>query len=199
MRRSRHCAGQTLIELLVVLLILAIAAVIACNSFIGVLRRAALRSTAIGIGRLLERVQLEAAALSHQRGLRFFQTADGWSYAIYEDGDDDGVRLKDIAAGIDILVEGPYPLMDRLSIVRIGVPASPVPHPDTGKFFPSTASAVNFNQTSMCSFAPDGDGTPGSIYVITGARGEAAMIRSSGNGGRIRTLFYGLQGEGWHP
>ncbi len=197
MKRVHSQRGMSLMELLIVMAIIGLLTHLMCDTLIAAARRASLRSAAINLEQVMKRVQFDAYGNSAIRGLRFFQTAGGWQYAIYEDADADGVLNADIAAGVDFLIEGPFPLTDRMAIATIGVPASPVEDPDTGDPFPDGTRPINFNQSSICSFAPDGDATPGSIYLINGNRGEAAMVRSSGKGGRIRTLFYGFQGKGW--
>jgi prepilin-type N-terminal cleavage/methylation domain-containing protein len=189
--------GYSLLELLFVLAILSLAVTLTCNSLIRLSRRIALRTAAISLSRLLEKVQYDAYGSDHMRGVRFSQTAEGWQVAVYEDGDGDGVLNADINSGVDLLIEGPIPIIDRLSMVRIGVPAPRVLQPDGGGPFPPSARPVNFNQSSICSFAPNGDATPGSVYLVSGNTSEAAMVRSSGDGGRIRVLFFGVEGKKW--
>lgn len=191
--------GTSLLELLAVMFIIGLLTSMACDLMINTMRRAALRTAAINLSQLMERVRFDSEGNSCMRGLRFSRIASGWQYAVYEDADGDGVLNADILAGVDILVDGPFPLTDRTSIASIGVPGPQVEHPDSGSEFPQSMAPVNFNQSSICSFSPDGDATPGTIYLVNGTRGEAAMVRSSGKGGRIRTLFFGLGGSGWHP
>lgn len=191
--------GTSLLELLVVMAIIGLLTSMACDTLINAARRVALQTAAVSLAQVMERVRFDSYGNSCMRGLRFSRIASGWQYAIYEDADGDGVLNADIAAGVDPLVEGPFPLTDRISIATIGVPAPPVKHPDTGSLFPIAATPINFNQSSICSFSPNGDATPGTIYLVNGNRGEAAMVRSSGKGGRIRALFYGFHGSGWHP
>lgn len=191
--------GNTLLELVVVLAIVAVVTSMACDLLIRTARRVALRTAAIKLEQVMIGVRHDASGTSAQRGLRFARNASGWEYAIYEDTDGDGVLNADILAGIDVRIEGPFPLSDRLSVATIGVPEAPVTHPDTGDPFSPSARAINFNQSSICSFSPNGDATPGTIYLVNGTRGEAAMVRSSGEGGRIRALFFGLRGSGWQP
>jgi hypothetical protein len=179
--------------------IVAIGTYLACNTLINAARRTALRSAARSLAELMRRVQFDSYGNSAMRGLRFFRTEAGWEYAVYEDGDGDGVLTADILSGKDLLMEGPFPLTERTSIVAIGVPSSAVRHPDTNVPFEPDMKAVNFNQSSICSFAPDGDATPGTIYLVNGNPSEAAMVRSSGEGGKIRTMFYGVNGSGWQP
>ena len=107
-------AGTSLVELLIVLAIMGLVAELMCDTLINMARRAALRSAAVNLERVMQRIQFDSYGNSRMRGLRFFKTASGWQYAVYEDGDADGVLNADIAAGIDALMEGPYPLTDRL-------------------------------------------------------------------------------------
>jgi len=186
-------------ELVVVLALVGLATEMACDALIRAARRAALRTAAIRLEQIIQSVRREALATTAMRGLRFSRGAEGWQYAVYEDTDGDGVLNADILAGTELLIDGPHLLTDRLSIATIGVPEPPVEHPDTGDPFPPDFKAINFNQSSICSFSPDGDATPGSIYLVNGNRGEAAMVRSSGAGGRVRTLFYGYRGDKWEP
>jgi hypothetical protein len=143
------------------------------------------------------RVQFDAFGNSRNRGLRFWQTPSGWFYAVYEDTDGDGVLNADILSGVDVMVERPVPLVGQLSLATIGVPEPPVGDPDPGEPFSFGTAAVNFNQSSICSFSSTGDATPGSIYLVNGTAGEAAMVRSSGKGGKIRSSFYGLGSNEW--
>jgi prepilin-type N-terminal cleavage/methylation domain-containing protein len=197
MERSQR--GMSLMELLVVLVLVALLTNLGVETLIRKARRVALRMTAINLQQAMQRVQFDSYGNSEYRGMRFSRTAGGWEYAVYEDGDRDGVLNADILSGIDVLVEGPFALTDRVVIATIGVPPRSIPHPDTGQPFPETMKAVNFNQSSICSFSPSGDATPGTIYLVNGTSGEAAMVRSSGEGGRIRAMFYGFGGKGWHP
>jgi prepilin-type N-terminal cleavage/methylation domain-containing protein len=198
MRRRQGKSGHTLLELLVVLAIAAILAQLATTAWLRGARRMALRIAAVSLEREMRRVQLDAYGNSRYRGLRLWQTQEGWKYAVYEDSDGDGVLNADILSGVDVMVERPVTLLPQFSIATIGVPEPPVMNPDTGQPFSLAASAVNFNQSSICSFAPNGDATPGTVYLVNGTPGEAAMVRSSGQGGRIRSLFHGLGDSGWY-
>jgi prepilin-type N-terminal cleavage/methylation domain-containing protein len=193
MRKER---GMTLPEAMVTVAILGMLVAIVLPALDRMIRRAALRSAALTVFEKLRITQEDARLLATERGVKFDQVDGEWRYAVYEDGNGDGVRNKDIASGKDILIEGPRPIFPPKTFARIGlVPA--IPDPDTGKPMSVGASAVQFNSSTICSFAVTGDGTPGSIYFTNGREDEAAMVRSSGNGGALRILYYGLDGVGW--
>jgi prepilin-type N-terminal cleavage/methylation domain-containing protein len=198
MSGKRSQDGLTLMEMVVVLAIVAILTQLASVAWMRAARRLALRAAAVTLEKEMLRIQFDALGNSRNRGLRFWQTEEGWKFAVYEDTDGDGVLNADILSGVDVMVERPVTLLPQFSAATIGVPEPPVMNPDTGQAFSLGASAVNFNQSSICSFAPNGDATPGTIYLVNGTSGEAAMVRSSGQGGKIRSLFHGPGGDGWH-
>ncbi|HKO57447.1 MAG TPA: hypothetical protein VJ276_16355 [Thermoanaerobaculia bacterium] len=187
---------MTLPEAVTTLAILGMLLCIILPALDRMLRRAALRGAAAAVSDVLRITQEDARLLARDRGVKFDSVDGQWRYAVYEDGNADGVRNKDIASGTDRLIEPPRPLFSRKSFAQVGLAPS-LPDPDTGQPMPPGKSAVQFNSSTICSFAPTGDATPGSIYLTNGRSDEAAMVRSSGNGGALRVLYYGLEGVGW--
>src|SRR6185503_9345850 len=49
----------------------------------------------------LQRVRMEAVKRSASVAMKFAQTADGYSYTLYLDGNGNGVRTEDIQSGVD--------------------------------------------------------------------------------------------------
>src|ERR1051325_11105718 len=52
----------------------------------------------------LQRARMEAITRSAMVGMKFTQTATGYSYAVYRDGNRNGVLSRDIQSGIDPLI-----------------------------------------------------------------------------------------------
>lgn len=182
--------GVTLVDMLVTVSIIGLLTTISLASLSDILWRAALRGAVVRICGLLSMTQEDAVAMKRCRAIKFLRDADGgWSYAIYTDGDNDGVLNDDIAKGIDPLVQGPDLLVAPRAMATIGIPAKGLPDPDGGRIR-ADASPVQFNRSFLCSFSPDGSGTPGSIYLRTVA-GDAAVVRCSGEGGRVSVLLLG--------
>jgi type II secretory pathway pseudopilin PulG len=186
--------GTSAVEMLVALAIIAALSTTSTVALANLMRRQALREISIRIYTALRETQTEAVVAGQGRAVRFMQTDGGWAYGIYEDGNGDGVLNSDIKKGIDRLVRGPVPLCATGGLACLGFPHAGVTDPDgTFPILPS-ASPLNFNHSALCSFAPDGDSTPGTVYLTDGV--EAWAIRSSGTAGRIYLMQYnGVRGR----
>lgn len=196
MKNSTGERGTSLAELVITV---AMAGVL-CGTFIPQLtmltRRAALRSAAARILYVMAQAQRRADAVNQYCGVKFTLVDTKWCYAIYDDGDGDGVRNDDIAKGVDTVVEGPLPIFPPDAHIRVGYPPAGLSDLDSGKLIPPQVSPVNFNASTICSFSPAGTGTPGSVYLTDGSD-AAAMVRSSGSSSRVRMLFYNIPFRGW--
>jgi len=191
--------GYSTMELAVSLAIFGIVAGIAVPAIVSLTQRAALR---VGIARVYDLLRLtkeQAVSLAANRGIKFFRDEDGsWSYAVYDDGDGDGVLNADIESGVDPLVDGPEVLLPATGAATIGIPPDGVPDPDGGRRILPVAAPIQFNRSTICSFAMDGSSTPGSIYLRT-VSGDAAVIRASGDGGRLTILLLAKGSSRWRP
>jgi prepilin-type N-terminal cleavage/methylation domain-containing protein len=196
MNRTAERRGFTLAEMMVVISIIGILASMTTVALLNMVRRAALRGAAQRVECILRRVQYDAYGMDRYRGVKFTKTAKGWRYAVYEDGNGNGVHNADIASGVDRLVEGPYDLSPTDSLAHVAAPSDLVTDPDTNLPFSGASAAVEFNNSTICSFAPNGDGTPGSIFLGDGDPHHAATVRSSGAGGKIRIRYF--EGGSWY-
>jgi len=116
-----------------------------------------------------------------------FERRDGdVQFAVYADGNDNGVRSTDIEEGIDRLVAGPIPLTGGAPGVRVainpGVPALPPDHGDL------TGDPIRFGRSDMLSFSPLGSATPGTFY-LAGDHAQAA-VRVTGGSARVRLMVW---------
>ena len=110
---------------------------------------------------------------------------DVW-YAVYADGDDDGVRSNDIDSGRDRLVAGPFPLTGGAPGVRVGInPGVPALPPERGTL---SGDPVRFGVSGILSFSPIGTATPGTFY-LAGDAGQAA-VRVTGGSARVRLMVW---------
>ena len=127
----------------------------------------------------------QAAARGTAIGLRFTQEPAGFTFAVFQDGNGNGIRTADIQSGVDRPSEPPLSLFEQFPGVDIGLsPQSPA------------TSAVQLGQTSILTFTPLGTATSGTIYVRD-RRGSQWAVRVLGATGRTRVLRYDARTGDW--
>jgi type II secretory pathway pseudopilin PulG len=188
--------GSSLLELLVILAMLALLATVTSSAMTTVLRRTDLRAATGHVRDILETANADGQSKGAYRAVRFFTAGDEWFYAVYEDGNGNGVHTDDINRGIDRRIEGPRRLLAPGTLARVGFPPTGIADPDTNRPIPPGTRGIQFGQSNLCSFSDYGSCTPGTIYLTDGAS-AGAMVRCSGANGRIRVQYYGLTGSAW--
>lgn len=192
---SRQQRGLTLIELLIVIAIVGLMISITLPSFAKMRRRAALQAAATELRTQFQHTRSRAITNNVNVGMKFLLLAGEWHYAIYEDGDGDGVRNDDIKSGKDPLVARPRVVFPTSRMIHIGLLDITIKDPD-GDSLPPTKSPVVFNTSTICSFSPLGQSTPGTIYV-TDRGTDLYAVRVFGTSAKIRMLRYDRGGGKW--
>jgi hypothetical protein len=139
------------------------------------LERARARAAARYLAAQMALVRTQAVTHSMTIALRFQRTPGGLTVAVYADGNDNGVRTRDIDNGVDRLIEAPVRLEDLFPGVLIAVPSW------------STSTAVELGGSDLLSFTPDGTASSGTIAIL-GRDGSQFAVRVLGVTGRIRLL-----------
>jgi prepilin-type N-terminal cleavage/methylation domain-containing protein len=195
MRSSR---GFSLVELLVALVLaLAICLLVVPPLFrlAGGLR---VDLAAHELSGLLRLARAEAIGRSAFVGVRFYPQDGFVEYALFRDGDGDGVRNADIASGVD------RPLTPRRSLrhldgdVGFGFPPGRMPRDpgDPRKRLQRREDPIRFNNSELASFGPLGTGTPGTVYVTDG-RHHLVAVRVHNRAGRIRLMRWDARADAW--
>lgn len=118
--------------------------------------------------------------------IRFEERLSGFAYAVYADGNHNGVRSRDIRRGVDRLVAGPFPLTAGAPGVRVGFnPGVPVPPPGRGTL---KGDPIRFGRSDILSFSPLGTATPGTFYLA--GDGAQAAVRVTGGSARVRLMIW---------
>ena len=128
--------------------------------------------------------------------MKFTQTGSTYEYAVYLDGNGDGVRTHDINSGVDTALGAPERLGDQFQGVDFGVLPG-LPSVDTGSAPPGN-DPIKLGASNLLSFSANGTSSTGSLY-IKGQRGTQYVIRVFGVTGKTRVLKFSRSTQLWHP
>jgi len=153
----------------------------------------AIRSAAAELAAAFFRARTYALTRGVAVALKFRNDGGRYEWALYRDGNGNGVRSSEIASGVDRSLGLAIPWLR--GDVRPGILRdSPVPDPATpGSKLDRLDDPIRFNNSDLCSFSPVGESTPGSIYLWDG-RDRMAVVRVFGRTAKIHTLYF-VRGE----
>jgi prepilin-type N-terminal cleavage/methylation domain-containing protein len=182
--------GYSLLELLVALAIILVMGSVALPNIVGFRQESALVAAAQGFKAEFMRARSVAITRNTQTAIRFEKDSSGFTmYSTYIDGNLNGVRSIEIAAGVDERIAGPFRLDAGQAGVEVGV-LPDAPSPDGGRL---GSEPIRFGSARMVSFSPIGTGTPGTFYLRS--RGSMAGVRVTGGSARVRIII--LRGKRW--
>ncbi|MFP5246764.1 MAG: Tfp pilus assembly protein FimT/FimU, partial [Thermoanaerobaculia bacterium] len=166
---SRRTRGFTVLELCTLMAIIGLTILVVLPWFSSMRRRSALRAAASQMRTIFHLNRSRAVARGMNTGMKFVELAGEWHFAVYEDGDGDGVRNDDIKKGIDRMLAAPRLVFPESRAVTVGLLAESIKDPD-GDPLPPTKSPIAFGTSTICSFTPAGESTPGTIYLTDRGR-----------------------------
>ena len=144
----------------------------------------------------MQRARMEAITRSREVALQFVQTANGYRYAVYVDGNGNGVRTKEIANGVDRPEGSEEALPSNFSGVEFGALPG-LPPVDPGGVPPGD-DPVRLGSSNLASFSASGTATSGSLY-IRGRHDAQYVVRIFGDTGKVRLLKFDGQTKKWKP
>jgi len=153
----------------------------------------AIRSAAAELAAAFFRARSYALTRGVAVALKFRTDGGRYEWALYRDGNGNGVRTSEIASGVDRSLGLAIPWLR--GDVRPGIlQDSPVPDPASpGSKLDRLDDPIRFNNSDLCSFSPVGESTPGSVYLWDG-RDRMAVVRVFGRTAKIHTLYF-VRGE----
>ncbi len=190
--------GMSLIEILIALLVLGTAAAVATPALRNASAEMRIRSAGREASVTFLRARLEAIRTRRETAVRVESRDGRWQLMIYRDGNGNGVRNREIDAGVDRRVNGGWSwdrgdvLVGILQTVRVPDPSDP------SRRLSRTEDPVRFNNSNLCSFSPLSESTPGSLYLTDGRR-KMAVVRVLNRTGRIRVLYFTAGDSRWRP
>jgi len=189
-------AGFSLVELLVVAGLIATTGAMAVPHLLVAMEDTHTSGAARYVSAQLQRARMEALGRSTHVALRFSQTGSGYSYAVYVDGNGNGVRSADINQGIDRQLGAQERLPDQFEGVDFGLlPGLPPVEP--GGAAPGT-DPIKLGSSEILSFSATGTSSSGSLY-IRGRESAQYVVRVFGDTARIRILRFDAQAGRWMP
>jgi type II secretory pathway pseudopilin PulG len=195
LRQSSY--GHSLVELLFVAGIVATAGGIAVPQMLAGLDD----NRAIGATRYLSarlhRTRAEAVMRSADVAMQFVKADDGgYRFAVYVDGNRNGIRAHDIAGGVDRRLGAIERLGDSFKGVEFG--ANPgLPAVDSGGAAPGS-DPIRLGPSGFATFTALGTATPGSLYIRSD-RGAQYVVRIFGETGKTRVLRFNPRAKQWTP
>jgi hypothetical protein len=136
----------------------------------------------------LQQARMDAVRRSAMVGLQFSQSADGgYSYAVYVDGNRNGVLTRDIQRGADRLIGAAERLSDHFSGVEFGTSPGLPPVEPGGT--PPGIDPIRLGSGNIASFSALGTATSGTVY-IRGRRGSQYAVCIYGETGKTRLLKF---------
>ena len=184
----RRCAiqqGFSVIESLLAVALLAMTAAMAAPPLLGGLDGARGMAAARYVASLVRLTRVQAVMRSTTAGLRFEQTGDAFAYAVFVDGNGNGLRSQDVRHGIDRSITPVERIGDRFPRARIAIAEDVVPIAGSDV----SADPVRLGVSDTLTFTPLGTSSGGTIYVQS-ERGRQYAVRVLGATGRTRVLEF---------
>ena len=179
--------GYSLAEAVLAMAVLGLLLTVSLPALASGLSRGRVATAAREMAGELARLRSEAIASRRRVALRILRSGGRYVYAVYADGDGDGVRSDDIAAGRDKIILGPRDLPSRHEGIDFGLLEEAIPEvpPGRGVLAPRS-DPVRFGTTDTVTFTPWGTSSTGTLYVSDGKESVQAVVLY-GRTGRIRT------------
>jgi len=189
-------AGYTIVELLFVLGMVATLSSVAVPQALAGLDDFRTAYAARYISARLQRTRMDAIVRSADVGLQVSTVSGGYVYAVYADGNRNGVRTLDIQRGIDKRLLPPERLPDQFTGVEFGaIPG--LPAVDSGST-PPGSDPIRIGSANVVTFSADGTSSSGSLY-IRGRRNAQYVVRIYGQTGKTRVLKFDVRSRQWKP
>jgi hypothetical protein len=144
----------------------------------------------------LQRARMDAVTRSADVGLLMAQTPGGYSYAVYVDGNRNGLRSTDIQKGTDRQLMPAERLVDQFAGVDFGALPG-LPSVDVGGTPPGT-DPIRLGSSNIACFTASGTSSSGSVY-IRGRRDTQYVVRIYGQTGKTRVLKFDSRTRQWKP
>ncbi len=174
--------GITLLELIVVLALIGLLAAAALPALSNLLRKTVIDAATTDVALVFTLARDRAIRSGRMTGVKWFSKAGDVVLTVYEDANGNGVLTADIKAGVDRLVAGPYWMRGKYPHVTFSFLPNFKGLDPSGNPIGNLNDPIRFGRGDICSFAPDGNASPGSVYLADGVERQSVVRVSPANG-----------------
>jgi len=189
-------SGYSLIELAVTVGFVAAVAAIAAPAVEAGLDEARTAGAARYLSARFADARLEAIQRSTEVAIRFIRTGSGYTYAVYADGNHNGVLARDVQNHVDRQIRAEESLSHHFRNVEFGTLAG-LPAIDAGGAPPGN-DPVRCGSSNSLSFGSLGTSSSGTVYVLGRSRSQYA-VRVFGGSAKIRVYRFDWRSNRWSP
>lgn len=190
-------SGRSVIELLAALAVASTVGVLSLPGGREVAAEARAEAAARHLAAVMRELRTEAARRSAVVALDFDGDVGDVTLRCIVDGNANGVRRTEIAAGVDVETCRRRRLGDDFPGVRFGT-VHPVPDVDGLSTIAPGERGLRFGASNLWSVSPTGTATSGTAYV-SAAPSHHYAVRVLGATGRVRVLRYDSGRDRWAP
>ncbi len=192
--RAGGSPGYSLVELMFVAGILATVVGVSVPLLLSTLDAARTHGAARYLSGRLNLARMEAVKRSVNVAVRFEGRNTEYRYTVFADGNDNGVRTRDISSGIDRPIGAPERVGDKFSAVVFGILDGVVGIDDSAPL--DSGDPIRLGSSDLLSFSPIGSSTAGTLY-LHGRGKQQAAVRVLGATGRVRVLYFDFRMRKW--
>jgi len=187
MSRVTRSRGYSLLEVMMVMALSVTLSAAAVPEYLAAVDEVRASGAVRYVSARLQRARMEAVMRSAMVGMQFTQTSGGYSYAVYVDGNRNGVLTRDIQRGVDRLIAPVERLPDQFPGVEFGaIPG--LPPVDSGGTPPGT-DPIRLGSGNIASFSALGTSSTGTVYIRS-RRDAQYAVRIYGETGKTRILKF---------
>jgi hypothetical protein len=195
-RRGRRSNGFSLVDVIFTLGLAATLGGVAAAPLLNALEEFRTLGAVRHVAARLQRARMEAIVRSADVAIRFAVSGAVYTYALYVDGNGDGVLARDIQAGVDVRLGSLERLSDEFAGVDFGALPG-LPSVDPGGT-PPGSDPVRLGASDSATFTAAGTASSGSLYLL-GPHRRQFVIRIYGDTGRTRVLRFDSSTRSWRP
>jgi type II secretory pathway pseudopilin PulG len=190
------CRGITLPELVVSLALAGMITSTALPALSNILKKTSIDGATTDVALVFNLARNRAILSGRDTGVKWYAKNGDVVLTLYEDGNGNGVTTADIRKGVDRLVAGPYWMKGKYPHITFSFLPDFKGLDPSGNPIGNLSDPIRFGRGDICTFAPDGQASPGSVYLSNGVDRQS-VVRVSPANGRIQIFDFEPKRRKW--